>query len=169
MFVPRSVHLVYGKVPARQITCKSYTHLLSLEVATPANLSGHSKLSTIASPPHTRVLVGCSSPFMPLAEHLTALRAWCERISAWSVKTRRAQSRYCRDAGVDGRSTAAMHDINYLTLSSKSRKIRLQNGWCLVGYSSPSHESPNTLRRFALGASNVCLVGENPTCSTPAL
>ena len=32
-----------------------------------------------------------------------------------------------------------------------------------------SCDSPNTSRRFALGASNVCLVGENPTCSFPAL
>ena len=28
-----------------------------------------------------------------------------------------------------------------------------------------SCDSPNTLRRFALGARNVCLVGENPTSS----
>ena len=32
-----------------------------------------------------------------------------------------------------------------------------------------SCDSPNTPRRFALGASNVFLVGENPTCSVPAL
>ena len=32
----------------------------------------------------------------------------------------------------------------------------------------PSCDSPNTPRRFALGASDVCLVGENPTCSVPA-
>ena len=31
------------------------------------------------SPPHKRFLVGCSSPFMRLAEHLTVLRAWCQR------------------------------------------------------------------------------------------
>ena len=31
----------------------------------------------------------------------------------------------------------------------------------------PSCDSSNTSRRFALGASNVCLVGENPTCSVP--
>ena len=30
-------------------------------------------------------------------------------------------------------------------------------------------DSPNTSRGFALGASDVCLVGENPTCSVPAL
>ena len=29
--------------------------------------------------------------------------------------------------------------------------------------------SPNTSRRFALGTRDVCLVGENPTCSVPAL
>ena len=33
----------------------------------------------------------------------------------------------------------------------------------------PSCDSPNTSRRFALGASNVCLVVENPTCPVPAL
>ena len=32
----------------------------------------------------------------------------------------------------------------------------------------PSCDSSNTSRRFALGASNVCLLGENPTCSVPA-
>ena len=52
-------------------------------------------IHTQESPPHKRFLLGCSSPFMRLAELLTALRAW------------------------------------------------LQN--------------------------NVCLVGENPTCSVPAL
>ena len=33
----------------------------------------------------------------------------------------------------------------------------------------PSYESPNTLRRFVLGARDVYLVGENPTGSVPAL
>ena len=33
-------------------------------------------IHTQESPPHKRFLVGCSSPFMRLAEHLTALRAW---------------------------------------------------------------------------------------------
>ena len=31
-----------------------------------------------------------------------------------------------------------------------------------------SHDSPNTSRRFALGARDVCVVGENPTYSVPA-
>ena len=30
-------------------------------------------------PPQGRFLVGCSSPFMRLAEHLTALRDWCKQ------------------------------------------------------------------------------------------
>ena len=39
--------------------------------------------------------------------------------------------------------------------------------WFLAGCSShPPCYSPNTSRRFALGANNVCLVGENPTCSS---
>ena len=31
------------------------------------------------SPPRKRCLVGCTSPFMRLAQHLTALRTWCEQ------------------------------------------------------------------------------------------
>lgn len=31
------------------------------------------------------------------------------------------------------------------------------------------HATPNTYRRLARGASNVCLDVENPTCSVPAL
>ena len=56
-------------------------------------------------------LVGYSSPFMRLAEHLKALRGWCKQ-SAWWVKTRRASSRPSRDARVYGRSTTAMHSMS---------------------------------------------------------
>ena len=44
--------------------------------------------------------------------------------------------------------------------SSTSRAERLVQG---------SLGIPPTSRRFALGASTVCLIGENPTCSVPAL
>ena len=38
----------------------------------------HKKVRTrCRSPPQNWFLVGCSSPFVRLAEHLTALRAWC--------------------------------------------------------------------------------------------
>ena len=57
------------------------------------------------SPPYKRFLVGCSSPFMRLAEHLTALRAW-------SVNTLRAPSLHYKEARVDGHTTTAMHDLN---------------------------------------------------------
>ena len=40
--------------------------------------------------------------------------------------------------------------------------------WCQDA-SHPSCDSPNTSRRFELGARDVCLVGENPTFSVPAL
>ena len=37
------------------------------------------------SPSYERSLERCSSPFMRLAEHLTALRAWCKQcLSGWS-------------------------------------------------------------------------------------
>ena len=34
-------------------------------------------------------------------------------MSAWSVKTRRAPSRHCKDARVYGHTTTAMHDNEY--------------------------------------------------------
>ena len=38
-----------------------------------------------------------------------------------------------------------------------------------VGCSSTFHATRRTSRRFVLGAGNVCLVGENPTCPVSAL
>ena len=37
-------------------------------------------------PSYEQLLEGCGSPFMRLAEHLTALRAWRKKMSAWLVK-----------------------------------------------------------------------------------
>ena len=63
------------------------------------------------SPPHRRFLVECSSPFMRLAQRLTALRASRKLVSTWSVKTRRALSRHCRGAKVYGHTTTAVHGM----------------------------------------------------------
>ena len=38
-----------------------------------------------------------------------------QAMSAWSVKTRHAPSRYCRDARVYDHSTTAMHEIEYMS------------------------------------------------------
>ena len=38
-----------------------------------------------------------------------------QEMSAWSVKTRRAPSRPCRDARVDGHTTTAVHEIEYIS------------------------------------------------------
>ena len=57
-------------------------------IATPENESVRSTLSSIRkevrltrcrNPPRNRFLVGRSSPFTRLAEHRTALRAWCKQ------------------------------------------------------------------------------------------
>ena len=47
--------------------------------------------------------------------------------------------------------------------------VRLMSGSWTDDAVHSSCDSPSTSRRFALGASNVCLVGEKPTCSVPAL
>ena len=44
--------------------------------------------------------------------HLGASRL-VEALSTWSVKTRRAPSRHCRDARAYGHATTAMHDNEY--------------------------------------------------------
>ena len=54
------------------------------------------------------------------------------------------------------------------TLSSIYTKVRLTSGsWFDAAH--PLRDSPSTSWRFALGASNACLVGENLTCSVPVL
>ena len=53
--------------------------LLSLEVVIPEIKLTRWRCHPLASPPHKRFLIGCSSPFMRLAEHLTAPRAWCKQ------------------------------------------------------------------------------------------
>ena len=59
--------------------------------------------------PHKWFLVGCSSPFMRLAEETPHDPSrWVLAMSAWSVNTRRAPSRHCRDGRVY--TTTAMHD-----------------------------------------------------------
>ena len=63
------------------------------------------------SPSYERFLEGCGSPFMRLAEHLTALRACCKQY-AWLVKSRRAPSRHSRDARVYSYTTTAMHTLS---------------------------------------------------------
>ena len=64
-------------------------------------------------PPTKRFLVGCSSPFMRLAQLITALRAWCKQISSWSVTAWRAPSRHCRDARSSyGHTTTAAYGMS---------------------------------------------------------
>ena len=56
----------------------------------------------------------------------------------------------------------------YARKQAQGAEVRLTSGsWKNAVH--PSFDSPNTSRRFALGASNVSLVGENPTCSVPAI
>ena len=57
------------------------TPLLSLEAAAPKNKNNpfDAVIHAQESPPHKRFSVGCISPFMRLAEHHTAIRAWCKQ------------------------------------------------------------------------------------------
>ena len=150
------------------------------------------------SAPHKRSLAECSSPFMRPAERVTVLRAWCKQsTSAWSAKPRRAPSRHCRNAGACNHMTTAMHDMSApppLVGMRGSMIIRLRP--CMIRVPPPNpvrslklssicqSASQTVLSRMQLtlhatrraphgasrlGASNVCLVGENPTCSVPAL
>ena len=75
----------YGKAPTRQLHNNTHS-LLSLEwqhkkTSNSVVLSSISKkIGTMSrSPSHEQLLQGCSSPFMRLAEYLTALRAWCKQ------------------------------------------------------------------------------------------
>lgn len=70
--------------------------LLSLEVATRENKPICSRLYSMASTPPKGPLVGSSSPFMRLAQHLTVLWAWCQQfVHGQMNKIRRALFRKC--------------------------------------------------------------------------
>ena len=111
MIASRTWWCLYGKAHTRQIHT----------IPTAVSGSGDTRKqvnSLDACHPHPTLsrkpfLAGCSSPFMRLAQHLTALRAWCKQMSAWSVKTRRAPSRHCREARAYGLTTTAMHNNEY--------------------------------------------------------
>ena len=52
-------------------------------------------------------------------------------------------------------------------VEAQGAEVRYTSGSCNDAV-HPSCDSPNISRRLALGASNACLVSENPTCSVPA-
>ena len=73
------------------------------------NKNGHTMPNSVLQ----RFLEGCSSPFMRLADHLTALPSrLVQAMPAWLVKTRRAPSRRSRDARVYGHTTTVMHKLS---------------------------------------------------------
>ena len=88
------------------------------------------------------------SPPLPcrLVEHLTALAMF-----AWSVKSRRAPSRHCRDAKVYGHTTKAMHDNEY---TIRLRRCVLLSTLLLV---RPSREKKK--RFYVVDGNNVGTVG----------
>ena len=106
-------------------------------------------------------------------------------MSAWSVKTQHAPCRHCRDARVCGHATTAMHEMsapphptrlevatpetNQLVRRCHPCTRKSASHAVLSRMQLTSCDSPNTSRCFPLGARDVCLVGENPTCCVPAL
>ena len=111
MIVSRSVYMV-------RHTRGSYVgnSWLSLDMSTPEIILTvvDAVIRIQDTPPLNRFLVGCSSPFMRLVQHLTALRkAWCKKCLPGQPKTRSAPSRHCRDARVFGNTTTAMQDNEY--------------------------------------------------------
>ena len=99
--------------------------------------------------PVSVLVVESSSPSIRLAEHLTALRAWCTRclpVSAWSVKIRHAPSRQCRGARdnnnvktttVHGMSTYPLHPPLACFVSFVIRTQKYASGyhskiWCTL-------------------------------------
>ena len=77
IIVSRSVHMV-----GHPRSCYIVNPLLSLEVVTPENESIQFINAVIhmqENLPQKRFLVRCSSPFVRLAQNITALCAWCKQ------------------------------------------------------------------------------------------
>ena len=74
----------YGEAATRQLHSNTHCCVWSGHIRKQSNSLAPSsiikKVSTrCRSPSYERFLEGCSSPFMRLAEHLTAHRAWCKQ------------------------------------------------------------------------------------------
>ena len=66
------------------------------------------------NPPQKRFLLEWNSPLLcDLPDTSRFASRLVQAVSAWSLKTRRAPSRHCRDTRVYGHTTTAMHDIEY--------------------------------------------------------
>ena len=56
-----------------------------------------------------------------------------QAISAWSVKTRRAPSRHCRDARIYGHTTTALHDMS-TPPSNRPHFLSRRTGWYIFSH-----------------------------------
>ena len=82
-------------------------------------------IHTQENPPQKRFLVGCArhhSSWARPAPHGASRLVQAK--SAWSVKTRHAPSRHCRDARVYGHTTTAMHDMTPVALCARYLSVR---------------------------------------------
>ena len=67
---------LYGKASTRQV--QSVRNAVSGSSQIRKQINPYSMLSSKARPPQNRFLGYCSSLFIRLAQHITALRAWCK-------------------------------------------------------------------------------------------
>ena len=98
--------------PRHPIGCYVVLPFLSLAVTTPEIKFTHRSCHPYASPPHRLFFVGCGSPFTRLAQHLTALRAWCKQCLPDPLKPDLFRPGIVEIRG-SGHTTTAMHDIEY--------------------------------------------------------
>ena len=93
-----------------------------------------------------------------------------QAMPAWSVKTRHAPSRHCRDARDYGVKTTTTHEMCALPYAMSAWSVKTRHDpsrHCRDARdhgvnTTATHEIPPPLR-------DACLVGENLACSTPAL
>ena len=101
--------------------------LLSPEVGTPENKRIHSTLPSVCKRVRLKSVFFSRMQLTLHETHPTPHGAsrLVQAMSAWSVKTRRAPSRHCRDARVYGHTTTAC--INMSTTPSASTRRSAQN------------------------------------------
>ena len=98
-------------------------------------------------------------------------------MSAWSVKTRRAPCRHCRDAGsmvirlwpckMSSTSPRPPGPFDAVIYMPYARKTALKAAVSMMQLTLRATRQ-TTHSAIALGEANVCLIGENPTCSVQA-
>ena len=130
---------------------------------------GTNRCHLYASLPQKRflVLVGCSSPFMRLAQHLTVASHLVQAKVCLVGETQRAPPRHCRDAMVYGRMTTPVHEKSTIPLPFRCATHANKHALMTLEGTTPGSRTLEAFPHPSSNGDDVALLAQKPTiCPT---